>query len=125
MEWDEYKEICDHPSVLTRWLLEQTLRVCDPERARLIASTLGSPPIEKPMGHKGGTATDMFNTSLKRGDVVQITQQVHEAVETEQKTKGPVERDYSHIEKTWLEYLHWCDELADPESQTSCNDPST
>ena len=118
MQWDEYKKICDHPSVLTRWLLEQTLRVCDPKTAKLLKSTLESAPITKPIGHKGGTATDMFNTSLQRDDVAQIAQQVQSSVRTEKKTSGLVERDYSHIEKTWLEYLHWCDEVAKSESQS-------
>ena len=122
MKWDEYKEICDHPTVLTRWLLEQTLRVCDPNCARFITSMLEAPPIEKPVGHKGGPATDMFSTSLQRDEVVHISQLVRKAIKTNQKTSGPVERDYSHIEKTWLEYLDWCDERAASESQTTDND---
>ena len=118
MEWDEYKTICDHPSVLTRWLIEQTLRVCDADSASLLKSTLGSVPITKPLGHKGGAAIDMFKTSLKRADVAQIATQVQLAVKAEKRTSGPVERDYSHIAKTWLEYLHWCDEIADSENQS-------
>ena len=117
MKWDEYKEICDHPSVLTRWLLEQTLRVCDLKCAKLITSTLESLPITKPVGHKGGSATDMFSASLQREDVAQITLQVQKAVRIKKMTTGLVERDYSHIEKTWLEYLHWCDEVANTEAQ--------
>ena len=108
MNWDEYKEICDHPSVLTRWLLEQTTRVCDPRCAGVLESILESDPITKPDGHKGGTATDMFHASLDRSVIAQITEQVQRATKTDQRTTGPVERDYSHIEKTWLEYLHWC-----------------
>lgn len=118
MEWDEYKTICDHPSVLTRWLIEQTLRVCDGDGASLLEAILGSVPIDKPSEHKGGAAIDMFKTSLKREDVTQIAVQVQSAVKTDKRTSGPVERDYSHIEKTWLEYLHWCEEIADSEHQS-------
>ena len=122
MEWDEYKSICDHPSVLTRWLIEQTLRVCDDDSASLLEATLGSVPITKPLGHKGGAAIDMFKTSLKREDVVQIAAQVQRAVKADKRTSGPVERDYSHIEKTWLEYLNWCDEVAVSENQPGGGD---
>ena len=116
MEWDEYKTICDHPSVLTRWLIEQTLRVCDGDSTSLLEAILGSVPIDKPLGHKGGAAIDMFKTSLKREDVAQIAAQVQLAVKSDRRTSGPVERDYSHIEKTWLEYLHWCDEVSENRS---------
>lgn len=75
-------------------------------------------PITKPLGHKGGTAIDMFKTSLKREDVAQIAAQVQRAVKADKKTSGPFERDYSHIEKTWLEYLDWCDEIAQSEHQS-------
>lgn len=122
MEWDEYKTICDHPSVLTRWLIEQTLRVCDADSASLLESTLKSVPITKPLGHKGGAAIDMFKTSLKRDDVARIVAQVQHAVKADKRTSGLVERDYSHIEKTWSEYLHWCDEVTDSHGQTSEED---
>lgn len=122
MEWDEYKEICDHPTVLTRWLLEQTLRVCDSECATLITKTLESAPITKPEEHKGGSATDMFKTSFVREDIAQITEQVRRAVKINQKTSGPVVRDYSHIEKTWSEYLHWYEARAHTESESSGGD---
>ncbi|MYD46681.1 MAG: hypothetical protein F4W92_10035 [Gammaproteobacteria bacterium] len=119
MEWDEYKTICDHPSVLTRWLIEQTLRVCEADSTRLLESILDLVPITKPLGHKGGTTIDMFKTALKREDVAQIVEQVQRAVNADKKTSGPVERDYSHIEKTWLEYLHWCEELPDSDCPSS------
>lgn len=122
MEWDEYKTICDQPSVLTRWLIEQTLRVCDTDSARLLEPTLELTPITKPFGHKGGAAIDMFETSLTRKDVAQIAEQVRLAVKADKKTSGPIERDYSHIETTWLEYLHWCDEGADSEHQSDEED---
>lgn len=122
MEWDEYKKICDHPSVLTRWLIEQTLRVCDVDSARLLKSVLESVPITKPLGHKGGNAIDMFKTSLTREDVAQIASQVERAVKADERTSGPVERDYTHIEKTWLEYLHWCNEAADSDQRSDEED---
>ncbi|MXW07713.1 MAG: hypothetical protein F4X56_05745 [Gammaproteobacteria bacterium] len=122
MEWDEYRKICDHPSVLTRWLIEQTLRVCDGDSARVLESVLESVPIAKPLGHKGGYAIDMFKTSLKREDVAQIVSQVERAVKTDRRTNGPVERDYTHIEKTWLEYLRWCDEATDSDHRSNEED---
>ena len=124
MDWDEYKKLCDHPSVLTRWLIEQTLRICDPKCAILLESILKSAPIFKPPGHKGSAAIDMFKTSLNREVVAQIANQVQSAVKADTKTTGLIERDYSGIEKTWLEYLHWCDEIDDPQSR-STNETST
>ena len=118
MEWDEYKTICDHPAVLTRWLIEQTLRVCDGDNARLLEATLSTVPVPKPVGHKGGAALDMFKTSLQREDVAQIAQKVQSAVKANKRTSGPVERDYTHIETTWLEYLTWCDKFADSDHQS-------
>ena len=124
MEWDEYKKICDHPSVLTRWLLEQTLRICDPKCAILLESILKATPISKPTEHKGSAAIDMFKTSLNRNVVAQIANQVQSAVQADTKTTGLIERDYSNIEKAWLEYLHWCDEIDHSQSST-INESST
>ena len=118
MRWEEYKQLCDHPSVLTRWLIEQTARICDPDRSRLLEAILETAPITKPAGHKGGVATDMFSSSLSRENIELIIEQVQRAVATGERTTGPIERDYTSIEKAWLEYLHWRkDTPNDQESQ--------
>lgn len=117
MLWDEYKELCDHPSVLTRWLVQQTLRICDSDCTKALESILNTPPLIKPLGHKGGLATDMFQTSLAREVVVEIIEQVQLAIANDAKTTGPIERDYSSIGQAWLEYLHWCDAQVDCNSQ--------
>ena len=107
MRWEEYKQLCDHPSVLTRWLIEQTARICDADRSRLLEAILETTPITKPAGHKGGVATDVFSSSFSRENIALIIEQVQRAVATGERTTGPIERDYTSIEKAWLEYLHW------------------
>ena len=124
MQWDEYKELCDHPSVLTRWLLEQTLRITDPECARKLESILKTVPIDKPIGHKGGVATDMFYSSLSREVIAHIVEQVQIAVATGKRTTGPIERDYTGIEKAWLEYLHWTDDTNNRAPRSTLEDTS-
>ena len=107
MRWEEYKQLCDHPAVLTRWLIEQTARICDPNCSRVLEAVLETAPITKPAEHKGGVATDMFSSSLSRENIELIIEQVQRAVATGERTTGPIERDYTSIEKAWLEYLHW------------------
>lgn len=124
MQWDEYKELCDHPSVLTRWLIEQTIRICNPKCARWLQAILETAPITKPAGHKGGEATDMFSSSLSREVVVRVVEQVQRAIATDKRTTGPIERNYSSIEKTWLEYLHWREAGDDGDCQRLIGDSS-
>lgn len=121
MLWEEYKELCDHPSVLTRWLIEQTVRICDSDCSRVLEAILKTAPITKPAGHKGGVATDMFSSSLSRDNIALIVEQVQQAVATGKRTTGPIERDYTSIEKAWLEYLHWQNDT--PNNQNSQKEP--
>lgn len=105
MDWDSYKQLCDQPGVLSRWLLEQTARVCNTEYQNLIKAVLLEDPLPKPVDHRGNRATDMFAISLARDQIIQILDFVAGACRRDFKTDAPVARDYSGIEREWQEYL--------------------
>ena len=64
MDWDAYKQRCDEPRVVSRWMLERTAELVDPEVAEHLLSATSGQPLPKPGGHKGGPETDMFELHL-------------------------------------------------------------
>ena len=102
--WDQYKEVCDRPDVLSRWLVQQTTAVCDQGLAERLNAVIASNPLEKPPDHKGGPLLDMFRTEFSIEDVVAITRSVSQANKEGVVTTGPVNRSYSGILKAWQEY---------------------
>ncbi len=92
---------------MTRWVLDQTLAVCQGVSQTLLQQALQSIPLKKPEGHQGDELTDMFVLSLSTDEVVQILHWVGIAIEQNKQTTGPFTRDYQGIQRTWLEYQSW------------------
>ena len=64
MDWETYKARCDHPRVLSRWMLTRTAQWGEPPVAAALHDAMQAQPLAKPRAHKGGPATDMFDVDL-------------------------------------------------------------
>ena len=64
MEWERYKALCDRPNVMSRWLLTETAALVCAELRQPLLAAMQQPPLPKPLDHKGGAETDMFELAL-------------------------------------------------------------
>lgn len=79
MDWATYKARCDHPRVLSRWMLTRTAQWVEPPVAAALRDAMQAQPLAKPRDHKGGPATDMFDVDLDAPTVATILQGVERA----------------------------------------------
>lgn len=79
MNWACYRRRCEAPQVLSRWLLERTARLVGDPLARPLREVAAGTPLPKPRDHKGGAATDMFETRLDRATAAAILGGVYTA----------------------------------------------
>ncbi len=82
MDWNAYKARCDHPRVLSRWMLTRTAQWVDAPCAALLHDAAKVAPLPKPPGHKGGPDTDMFEVDLAPEVARAILRSVRDAAET-------------------------------------------
>ena len=64
MDWERYKALCNRPEVVSRWLLAETLALVPESLRPPLRDAMAGTPLPKPLGHKGGTETDMFEVAL-------------------------------------------------------------
>jgi hypothetical protein len=106
MDWTRYKQLCDTPSVFSRWMLEQTLellrRYDSPSAA--LERTLTDAAIAKPEDHSGGPATDMFELRLSTAEVVAIVGVVATARSEGGATSATRSRGLGGFLEAWQEY---------------------
>ena len=106
LDWECYKRICDEPQVFSRWMLEQTRELLDGVlAARIDPAALGT-PVDKPVDHRGGVATDMFRLDLDRDVAGRIHSAVKLAVEDKRSTSDTRGRGLGGFEEAWAEYLN-------------------
>ena len=79
MDWATYKARCDHPRVLSRWMLTRTATWVPPPVATKLRRAMEGQPLPKPPDHKGGAATDMFEVRLDAETVASILSSVERA----------------------------------------------
>ena len=79
MDWATYKARCDHPRVLSRWMLARTAQWVEPPVAAALREAMQARPLPKPRDHKGGSATDMFEVDLDTPTVAAILHGVERA----------------------------------------------
>lgn len=79
MDWATYKARCDHPRVLSRWMLTRTAQWVEPPVAAALRDAMQARPLAKPRDHKGGPATDMFEVDLDGPTVAAILHGVERA----------------------------------------------
>ncbi|MBX3705190.1 MAG: hypothetical protein KF911_01060 [Pseudomonadales bacterium] len=81
MDWPTYRQLCDRPEVLSRWLVEATLEVLGDEGpVDALRTVLAGVPLAKPDGFRGPPAADMFVTDLARADVLVIVAAIEQRI---------------------------------------------
>jgi hypothetical protein len=106
MSWAAYKQACDQPDVVSRWLLEQTCELLDDSELKdVLHSVLRSgEPLAKPADHKGGVATDMFRIELGAAETHRICNCVAVAAAAQRETRGTRGRGLGGFVEAWREY---------------------
>ena len=114
MDWDTYKALCDQPDVWSRWMLEQTAELLstdprDDVRAltSVVLAALDATPLDKPAGHKGGDATDMFQLVLDPETVNVVRHAVADAADTGRTSSGTAGRGLGGFVEAWQELSWW------------------
>jgi hypothetical protein len=106
MNWDRYKALCDSPEVCSRWMLEQTLELLGDEALReRLQAVMGGAPLEKPLGHRGGAATDMFVVSLTLAEAHGVLEAVEAAVARGATSSATRARGLGGFGEAWREYV--------------------
>jgi hypothetical protein len=112
VDWTDYKDLCDSPDVMSRWMLTQTLELLaleggDGALHRGLASTLHAPPLAKPADHRGGPATDMFRLELTLEDARSVTALVVRAAAYGRTTSGTAGRGLGGFAEAWQELTQY------------------
>lgn len=110
MDWSTYKQICDRYTVMSRWMLTQSAILLSKPLVRLLAERTSAQPIEKPVGHKGGAATDMFQIGLSAQEAQRIVQALEVAllsrgVELAKDDRAEIMFKSGHFLLAWQELL--------------------
>ena len=111
MSWAAYKQACDQPDVVSRWLLEQTCELLDDDDSELsdVLRNLhrvlqSSEPLTKPADHKGGMATDMFRIELGAAEIHRVCDCVAAAAAAQRETRGTRGRGLGGFVEAWRDY---------------------
>lgn len=64
MDWKRYKALCDRPDVMSRWMLKETACLVPVALRPPLCAAMAQTPVAKPLDHKGGEQTDMFEVAL-------------------------------------------------------------
>jgi len=106
MDWNRYKQLCDTPSVFSRWMLEQTLELLthSGSSSAALEQSLRSGAIAKPEDHKGDAATDMFQLKLSSAEVAVIVSVVAAARTQGTATSATQSRGLGGFVEAWQEY---------------------
>lgn len=108
MNWAEYKQACDQPDVVSRWMLEQTCELLDAENADLSDALRrvlrNGRPLPKPADHRGAAATEMFRIELDATAAHRICNCVTAAVADQIETSGTRGRGLGGFVEAWREY---------------------
>jgi hypothetical protein len=106
MEWGEYKSLCDQPFTFSRWMLEQTIALVrdQPALADALAMVLCGPVLTKPVDHKGGRDTDMFDVRIDVGSARAIHRLVRQAVLSGRHTTATQQRGLGGFDAAWRDY---------------------
>jgi len=107
LDWKCYKQICDTPSVFSRWMLEQTHLLTESSFTPLLEPILQTAPILKPDDHLGNAATDMFTLTLTIEQVQAISNAIDDAVANERRTQATTRRGLGGFSEAWADYVRY------------------
>lgn len=101
-DWERYKEVCDRPNVLSRWMLTETATLLEPPLRQRLLATLAR-PLPKPPDHRGGTDTDMFEVTLCARAVSAVRRTVERAAAAGITTPRTSARGLGGFVEAWRE----------------------
>ena len=102
-DWASYKELCDRPNVLSRWMLTETASLLDaPLRQRLL--DMLTEPLPKPADHRGGADTDMFEVALSEAEARAVRLAVEHAATAGTATSRTRGRGLGGFVAAWREF---------------------
>ena len=109
MDWERYKQLCDTPTVFTRWMLEQTRELVIQRGGdeTLLDRALSRVALPKPQDHKGGPATDVFELELALDEVAGIVRVVAAAHAEGAHTSATRQRGLGGFVEAWQEYENY------------------
>ncbi len=113
MEWERYKQLCDQPNVLSRWLLEQTRELAeqaDRTIVPLLDTALQCTPLPKPPDQKVSSATDMFALTWSQQQVAGVVELVVAARDRGTTTSATRLRGLAGFVEAWQEYATYLDD---------------
>jgi limonene-1,2-epoxide hydrolase len=106
VDWERYKSLCDHPRYWSRWMLEQSLQLCQGlPQALALARALQRPPLPKPAGHRGHPHTDMLPLLLPEATARCVFERIREAARLGESTPATAQRGLGGFVEAWSEYV--------------------
>lgn len=107
MDWNDYKALCDSPQMFSRWMIEQSIELLNgsPHLADRLLRVLRGESLDKPVDHRGGAVTDMFEVALVVDDARAIHRTVIDAVSVGRTTSGTKPRGLGGFAQAWGEYV--------------------
>jgi hypothetical protein len=107
MDWNDYKALCNSPRMFSRWMLVQSIELLsdEPRLADALARVLHGTPLDKPLDHRGGALTDMFEVALGVDEARSVHRVVADAVRTGRTTPATEPRGLGGFAEAWLEYV--------------------
>ncbi|MFW6093074.1 MAG: hypothetical protein ACODAC_03800 [Pseudomonadota bacterium] len=123
MDWNEYKALCDTPDICSRWMLLQTLELLDDlALAARLRRLLAGRPLEKPLDHQGGAATDMLPVDLTLVEAAAVRRQVERAACRGAVTSGTRRRGLGGFVEAWQELeTHLANVPSGDERESGCS----
>ncbi len=112
MYWSTYKQLCNRPDVVSRWMILSTaelLKEGSSARQALVA-TLARSPLPRPQGHGGDARVDMFELSLPVAVIREIAARVRAARRAGIRVGG---RGLGGFSEAWDELLRHAEATGD------------
>jgi len=106
MDWNEYKALCDQPFMFSRWMLEQTLELAQDKTqlADVLARILRGRVLTKPIDHRGGRVSDMFDVRIDLEQADAIYRMVEQAERLGRRTTATKQRGLGGFVAAWRDY---------------------
>jgi hypothetical protein len=118
MDWNEYKTLCNQPFMFSRWMLEQTIELAqaDPQLVDVLATVLCGRTLAKPLDHRGGEITDMFEVRLDLHHARAVHRLIGEAAKSGLHTVATRQRGLGGFVAAWRDYAQFIETHAHPQN---------
>ncbi len=112
MRWEVYKQRCDQPDVVSRWMIEQTAELLDAGLRERLLAELAEKPIPPPRGHLGDDRADMFVINDLSDVALEISDSVDRAVIAGRRTSATTIHGVGRFGEIWCSYAAYVKRMA-------------